>query len=164
MVLSDDANVTKLIERSRTRLEELPRLRASLRHAIDHEQWLMVCCTCSLIGELVFASLDPTHKADKFPRLTDLRIPAMKARARHKERGQKRNAIYLDIAALRHTCFHPAMAEPLRDLPPEIFPTMSSLHTRDAADWALEHLDAALRFELGFMERADVASQRSGRR
>lgn len=150
MVFSDDANVTKLIARSPTKLEVLPRLRTSLRHAIDHEQWFVVCCTCSLIGELVFASLDPTNNADKFPKLADLRIPAKKAKARHKERGQKRNAIYFFIAALRHTCFHPAMAEPIRDLPRDIFPKMMSLHTIDAADWSLEQLDAALRFEVGF--------------
>jgi hypothetical protein len=149
-VLSDDAKVTKLVDRSRTRLEELPRLRTSLRNAIDHGEWFVVCCTCSLIGELIFASLDPTHKADKFPRLSDLRIPAKKAKARHKELGQKRNTTYLFLAALRHTCFHPAMAEPIRDLPRDLFPKMSNLHMADAADWALEQLDAALRFELGF--------------
>lgn len=150
MVLSDDANVIKLVDRSRTRLEELPLLRISLRDAIANKQWFVVCCMCSVIGELVYASLDPTNKADKLPKLAELRIPAKKAKSRHKERGQKRNAIYLSIAALRHTCFHPAMAEPIRDLPRDLFSTMSSLHTADAADWALEQLEIALRFELGF--------------
>jgi len=42
------------------------------------------------------------------------------------------------------------MTEPMHDLPNDIFFEMSSLHTIDAADWALEQLDAAISFELGF--------------
>jgi hypothetical protein len=64
------------------------------------------------------------------------------------------NEAYLPIAALRHTCFHPAMAEPIRDLPRGIFVAMRSLHMDGAADWALEQLDHALCFELGLERNA----------
>ena len=148
MTFGKDANVTLLVERARAMLVELPRVRTTLRHAIDHEQWFVVCCMCSLVGELVFVALDRTRKHDKFPKLADLRIPATRG-ARHKQRGHRRNADYYFLAALRHTCFHPAMRTPLHDLPRDIFREMSSLHTIDAADWSLEKLDVAMRFELG---------------
>lgn len=41
------------------------------------------------------------------------------------------------------------MSAPMRELPRDFFPDMASLHTADAADWALEQLDEALRFDLG---------------
>lgn len=147
--IGSDAHVTTLLDRSRTRLVNLTHLRANLKHAIDHKQWFVVCCMCSLIGELVFASLDPIRKHDKFPKLADLRPVAAK-RARRKQRGQKRHDNYYLLAALRHTCFHPAMTEPMQDLPGDIFFEMSNLHTIEAADWALEQLDNAISFELGF--------------
>jgi hypothetical protein len=148
MAVSDDAKVTKLVERARIELVELPNLRDCLRHAIKHDQWFVVCCMCSLIGELSFVALDPIRKVDKFPKLADLRISAYKSKGRHQERKQRRNALYYFPAALRHTCFHPAMADPIQDLPHDIFSKMSSLHTQEAADWALEQLDEALKFEL----------------
>jgi hypothetical protein len=62
---------------------------------------------------------------------------------------QKRNQFYFPVVALRHTCCHPAMRSPMRELPRDLFPDMGSLHKRDAADWALEQLNEALRFDLG---------------
>jgi hypothetical protein len=149
-VLRADANVAKLVAQSAVHLVELPRLQVALSHAVKCEQWFVVCCICSVIGELVFATLNPAGKTSMFPKLDDLRLPAKKQRGKHKQRGQKRNEAYLPIAALRHTCFHPAMTDPIRDLPRSIFTAMESLHTEHAADWALAELDNALRFELGF--------------
>ena len=148
MAISDDTKVTQLIARSPDGLFELQRLRANLHHAVGQGQWFLVCCMCSVIGELIYAALDPKRKADMFPKLADLRVPEKMAHARHQRRGVRRNLVYHPVAALRHTCFHPAMAEPIRDLPRDLFPNMSSLHTADVADWALEQLDLALRFEL----------------
>ncbi|HWO24201.1 MAG TPA: hypothetical protein VNO30_35905 [Kofleriaceae bacterium] len=102
-----------------------------------------------MIGELIFAALDPTRKADKFPKLEELRIPANRSKKRSHERKHRRNVAYLFLAALRHTCFHPAMESPIKDLPRDLFPALSSLHTAEVADWALEQLDDALKFELG---------------
>jgi hypothetical protein len=149
MVFAENRTVMALTERSRPRLDELPRLRTTLLHAIDHDQSFSVCCMCSIIGELMFASLDPTRKADKFPKLADLRITVKRGEGRRTQHGQKRNGVYYLLAALRHTCFHPAMTEPIRDLPRAVFREMSSLHTMDAADWSLEQLDAAFAFDLG---------------
>lgn len=146
--ISHDDHVTQLIARAPGKLVELQRLRDGLRHAVQHDQWFMVCCMCSLVGELLYAALDPTSQADMFPKLEHLRISAKKATG-GRARALKRNTAYYHLAALRHTCFHPAMASPLRDLPRDLFPEMSSLHTAEAADWALEQLDLALRFELG---------------
>ena len=146
-VLGDDAKVATLIGRSTSRLTELPRLRAALLHALNGSQWFVVCSLCSIIGELMFAAFDPKQR-DKFPKLAELRIPASKHRARHKQRGQKRDEKYYLVAALRHTCFHPAMSAPIRDLPRDIFTAMQSLHSEAAADWSLAQLDEALQFEL----------------
>jgi hypothetical protein len=148
-VLRQDANVARLVAQSAPHLVELPRLRVALEHAVNCGQWFVVCCLCSVIGELVFATLSPAGKTSLFPKLDELRLPSKKQQGKHKQRGQKRNEAYLPIAALRHTCFHPAMSGPIRDLPRSIFTTMASLHSQDAADWALAELDNALCFELG---------------
>jgi len=148
-VLRADANVAKLVAQSTSYLVELPRLQVALSHTVKHEQWFAVCCICSVIGELVFCTLNPAGKTKLFPKLDDLRLPANKQKGKHKQRGQKRNEAYLPIAALRHTCFHPAMDTPIRDLPRSLFTAMASLHIEQAADWALAELDNALRFELG---------------
>lgn len=146
-VLRDDAKVASLISRAASALTELPRLRSALSSAVSSGQWFVVCCLCSIIGELVVATFD-SKNSDKFPKLAELRIPAKKHRSRHKQRGQKRNEKYYLVAALRHTCFHPAMPEPIKDLPRDIFTTMQSLHSEAAADWSLAQLDGALQFEL----------------
>ena len=143
-VLADAGPVSELVGRY-ARLKELPNLRNALAETVKTGQHFATCCICAAIGELVYAVLDPKGKADKFPALESMRVPSGGAR----KIGQKRNALYLNVAALRHTCFHPAMDAPLRELPKEHFPNMASLHTADAADWALEQLDDALRFDLG---------------
>lgn len=140
----DNAKVAKLAQRSPPRLMEVPRLRDALHHAVNHEQWFTVCCLCSILGELVYAVLDPKHKADKFPAIESMHTPSMGRRSM----TQKRNQLYLPVAALRHTCCHPAMSSPMRELPKDLFPNMASLHTAEAADWALEQLDKALRIDL----------------
>jgi hypothetical protein len=143
-VLSDDGKMGDLVRRS-PRLKDLPHLRDALARAVKGGQYFAACCVCSAIGELVYAILDPKQKADKFPAIESMRIPSSGPR----NVTHKRNARYLVVAALRHTCFHPAMASPMRELPKEWFPDMASLHTADAVDWALEQLDEALRFDLG---------------
>jgi hypothetical protein len=144
-IFADNAKVAELAQRSPSRLVEVPRLRDSLHHAVNNKQWFTVCCLCSILGELVYAVLDPKNKADKFPGIDSMRTPSTGPR----NVTQKRNQFYFPVAALRHTCCHPAMSSPMRELPKDIFPNMAGLHTADAADWALEQLDEALRFDLG---------------
>ena len=147
-VLCDDARVTELLGRAPAKLVDLPQLRITLVHAVNNNQWFVVCALCSVIGELMFAALDVSGKSDMFPKLDALRLPAKKQGSKHKRRNHRRNEAYLPLAALRHTCFHPAMSAPIRDLPRDVFVAMASLHTDAAADWALEQLERALCFEL----------------
>jgi hypothetical protein len=124
---------------------EVPRLRDSLLHAVNNKQWFTVCFLCGILGELVYAVLDPKNKAEKFPAIDSMRTPSTGPR----NVTQKRNQFYFHVVALRHTCCHPAMPSPMRELPKDLFPDMASLHRPDAADWALEQLDEALKFDLG---------------
>jgi hypothetical protein len=89
-ILSDNAKVTELAQRSPTRLVEVPRLRDSLLHAVNDKQWFTVCCLCSILGELVYAVLDPKQKAEKFPAIDSMRTPSTGPR----NVTQKRNQFY----------------------------------------------------------------------
>lgn len=89
-IFADNASVAALAQRSPSRLVDVPRLRDSLQHAVNNKQWFMVCCLCSILGELVYAVLDPKNRSDKFPAIESMRTPSTGRR----NLTQKRNQFY----------------------------------------------------------------------
>lgn len=157
--LADNDSVHSLFMRTAD-LRDLPALRAVLHRAIFsprrdpaqervaevNGEWFVACCLCGLIGELLYSVLHPQGKQPYFPNIDDMRIRDRRE-PHHKRRSQKRDEAYLFVAALRHSCCHPAMAAPLKEIRKHI-PSMQALHSEGAADLALFLLDRAIRIDL----------------